>query len=188
MRDEDDIWFDSLAGSSAQEPGKAAAAARAVRAAILAQRAAEDLPAAGQNPRRETELIARARAAGLLPANRARPNRRWPAFLAAAAIAGIAVGLTLRMRTEVPASVTRGAPSGIVRIRAKDPKEQQQELIRELNAAGVGASGYESLGRLGIDADLPAPLPAAVRDILARHGIAAPADNVLQLEIEVAAP
>jgi hypothetical protein len=85
----------------------------------------------------------------------------------------------VRMRTVVPASVTRGMPSGVVRIRAADPRQLQQELIRELAAAGVTASGYESFGRPGIDADLPAPLPAAVGELLARHGIAAPADNVL---------
>jgi hypothetical protein len=185
VRDDDDIWFDSLAGSTVDEPDKAAATARAIRAAILA-RAGEEPAAAGENLRRENDLVARARAEGLLPAQRVHVKRRWPAFLAAAAIAGLAIGLTLHMRTEAPAPVTRGSPAGIARITDKDPKQLQQELIRELKAAGVRASGYESFGRQGVDADLPTPLPGQVREILARHGITPPADNVLQLEIEPA--
>jgi len=59
-------------------------------------------------------------------------------------------------------------------------------LIRELKAQACGRAGYESFGRQGVDADLPTPLPGQVREILARHGITPPADNVLQLEIEPA--
>jgi hypothetical protein len=188
MRDDDDIWFDSLAGGKADEPEKAGRAARAIRAAILTRIAAEESPVVDQNAHRESELINRARAAGLLPAARTRRYRRLPAYLAAAAIAGLAVTVTLQMRTESPAPVTRGSPSGIARIRDEHPKELQQELIRELESAGVQARGYESFGRPGIDADLPIPLPSAVREILARHGITPPKDNVLQLEIDASTP
>jgi hypothetical protein len=188
MRDDDDIWFDSLAGLRADEPDKAASAARAVRAAILSRRAAEQAPVQGRDASREAQLIERARAEGLLPANRTRTVRRWPAFLAAAAIAAVGVGVALHMRGTSPAFVTRGAASAIVRIRDRNPKQLQQELIRELEEAGVSARGYESFGRPGIDADLPSPLPAGVREILGRHGIAPPADDVLRLEIERAAP
>ena len=187
MRD-DDIWFDSLAGREGDEPEKAAAAARAVRAAILTRIAADESPVAGQNSRRESELIARARAAGLLPPTRTTQYRRLPAFLAAASIAGLAVTVTLQMRSESPTPVTRGSASGIARIHSEHPKELQQQLIRELKSVGVQARGYESFGRPGIDADMPIPLPAAVREILARHGITAPQDNVLQLEIDAATP
>jgi hypothetical protein len=48
----------------------------------------------------------------------------------------------------------------------------------------VRATGYESFGRQGIDADLPSPLPAEVRAVLDRHGLAAPRDNILQVEID----
>ena len=188
MRDDDDIWFDSLAGGRGDEPEKAAAAARAIRAAILRRIAAEESPAAGWNAVRESELIARARAEGLLPPVRTSRYRRLPAYLAAAAIAGLAVTVSLQMRREAPAPVTRGAPSGIVRIHDAHPKELQQQLIGELKSAGVQARGYESFGRPAVDADLPAPLPPQVREILARHGIAAPKDNVLQLEIDVSTP
>jgi hypothetical protein len=187
MRDDDDIWFDSLAGAKKEETEKAAMAARAVRAAILTRIAAEGPAKADRNDKRESELIARARAQGLLPAVRTR-YRRLPAYLAAAAIAGLAVTVTLQLRTEPPAPVTRSAPSAIARIHDEHPKELQQQLIRELASVGVQARGFESFGRPGIDADLPTPLPPEVRDILARHGITAPKDNVLQLEIDAATP
>ncbi|HEY2464738.1 MAG TPA: hypothetical protein VGI32_11820 [Steroidobacteraceae bacterium] len=187
MRDDDDIWFDSLAGGKGDEPEKAARAARAIRAAILTRIAAEGSPTLDQNAQREGELIARARAEGLLPAARATRYRRLPALLAAAAIAGLAVTVTLRMRTE-PTPVTRGSPAAVARIRAAHPKELQQQLIRELESAGVQARGYESFGRPAIDADLPSPLPSAVSEVLARHGITAPKDNVLQLEIDASTP
>jgi hypothetical protein len=188
MRDDDDIWFDSLAGSKDDESDKAAAAARAVRAALLARIAAEGSPEAGMNAQREGELIARARSEGLLPPARANRYRRLPAFLAAAAIAGLAVTVALQMRTESPAPVTRGSAAAITRMHSEHPQELQQQLIRELRSVGVQARGYESFGRPGIDADLPAPLPQAVREVLARHGIAPPQDNVLQLEIDAATP
>jgi hypothetical protein len=188
MRDEDDIWFDSLGGGKGDEPEKAAAAARAVREAILTRIAADSSSVAGLDSRRENALIARARAEGLLPPVRTMRYRRLPAFFAAAAIAGLAVTVTLQMRSGSPTAVTRGSSSGIARIHSEHPKELQQELIRELKAAGVQARGYESFGRAGIDADLPTPLSATVLEILARHDIAPPKDDVLQLEIDAATP
>jgi hypothetical protein len=183
MLDEDDIWFDSLAGGKGDQPEKAAAAARAVRAAILTHIAAEAPVLVGQDLKREAELIARARAEGLLPLNRGQ-SRRWPAFLAAAAIVGLAITVTLQMRTPTHIPVTRGSAYGIERIRDAHPRELQQSLLSELKAVGVQGKAYESFGRPGIDADLPTPLPQAVRDVLARHGISPPSDGVLQLEID----
>jgi hypothetical protein len=188
MRDEDDNWFDALAGRSG---GEAAATndahARAIRAAILSRSAAEEIPVAAEDPTREAALIARARTAGvLLPVAGGRASRRGTGWLAAAAIACVAVGVTLQMNTRSPTPITRGAASGIVRIRAPDPLRLKQELIRELEEAGVHARGYEQLGRQGIDADLPMPVTAEVRNLLGRHGIALPADGVLQVEIESA--
>src|SRR5579863_5423806 len=100
MRDEDDIWFDSLAGGNGDGSEKTARTARAIRAAILTRIAAEESPIADRNNQRENDLIGRARAEGLLPPARTTQHRRLPAFLAAAAIAGLAVTVTLQMRTE----------------------------------------------------------------------------------------
>lgn len=188
MRDDDDIWFDSLAGSEGGEPEKAAQAARAIRTAILTRIETEEVPVLEDGGRRENELIARARAEGILPPARTSRYRRLPAFLAAAAIAGLAVTVALQMRIVSPPPVTRGPASVIARIQSEHPKELQQQLIRELKSAGVQARGYESFGRPGVDADLPVPLSPAVREILERNGIAPPKDNVLQLEIDTATP
>lgn len=186
MRDDDDIWFDSLAGGEGDGPEKAARAARAIRAAILTRIAAEEPPVADESGRRENELIARARTEGLLPSARTTRYGRLPAFLAAAAIAGLAVTVVLQIRTESRAPVTRGSASGPARIHSEHPQELQRQLIRELRSAGVQARGYESFGRPGIDADLPVPLTSAVRDILERNGITPPKGSVLQLEIDAA--
>lgn len=43
------------------------------------------------------------------------------------------------------------------------------QLLDELRAAGVRATGYDQLGVEGIDADLPKPVPPRVRDVLTRH-------------------
>ena len=188
MRDDDDIWLDSLAGNDDPEPQKAAAAGRAIRTALLARQAAQQLRLAGPDAQREDALIARARAEGLLPPTVAVRPRRWPALLAAAAIAGLAVGLSLQMRSKPAPPATRGAPGEIARIKVADPSRLKLELIRELRAAGIEAHGYQSLGREGIDADLPAPLSPAALEVLTRHGIALPAGSVLQVEIEPATP
>jgi hypothetical protein len=60
----------------------------------------------------------------------------------------------------------------------------KRELTNELGAAGVTVSGYERLGRIGIDADLPQPVPASIVAILSRHQIPIPRDGVLVVEFE----
>jgi hypothetical protein len=146
---------------------------------------------------REQALIDRARAAGLLqPARTPAPGsfaavrnpRRRALWLSAAALACVAVAVTLQMRIQPPAPLTRTASKVIVHLHAQDPLRLKQQLIRELDSAGIDAHGYELLGRQGVDADLPLPVTAPVREVLARHGIAAPEDGALQVEIESEAP
>jgi hypothetical protein len=96
----------------------------------------------------------------------------------------VAIGVSLQQRPQTATVVLRGDSAGALRIRAADPLRLKQQLLRELSDAGVQASGYDNLGRQGIDADLPTPLPEAVRKVLDRHAIPLPAGNVLQLEIE----
>jgi hypothetical protein len=189
MRDEDDAWLDMLAGrADTEHADESNAHARAIRAAILSRRAAEN-PVAGEDAAREQALIDRARAAGLLRPAAARHQRpRRALWLSAAALACVAVAVTLEMRIGPPAPVTRSGAPLVTHIRAPDPLRLKQEIIRELAAAGVDAHGYEVLGREGIDADLPLPVARAVREVLARHGIAAPEDGVLQVEIEPETP
>jgi hypothetical protein len=179
MDDEDDIWLNALAGQrQPDEPGTLSAQTAALRAAIRARTVAEAEPVRGTDPAREAALIARARAAGLLPRRR---TLRWAAL--AAALACVVVGVSLQLRTR-DTFVMRGDSSGVVHLRSGDPLRLKQDLLRELNAVGVHATGYETLGHQGIDADVPAPLPAAVRKVLQQHAIPLPAGNVLQIEIE----
>jgi hypothetical protein len=207
MRDEDDNWLDAL-GGRANGPAEATTdtEGQSLRAAILARNAADETRVAAQDPDREAALIARASTAGVLPSGpveravtrgraltrgaerRARWNTGWPVQLAAASIACVVIALALQMRTHPPAPVMRGAVSEIVRIKSPDPARLKEDLIRELAGVGVQATGYQSFGREGLDADLPAPLPADVRGVLQRHGIDPPRDNVLQVEIELASP
>ena len=186
MQDEDERWFDALAGRSEGEGAS-------LRSAILAQHAGEPIPVQALDAEREATLILRARRAGLLdaaPAAKHLPQRRRPLLWAslAAALAIVAVGISGQFLNEPAAVVLRGDSSGVLLIRADDPLALKQDLIRDLQSAGIHVTGYEKLGRQGLDADLPAPLPEAVRDILQRRGIPVPMDNILQLEIEAASP
>jgi hypothetical protein len=190
MSDTDESWLDALAGRPA-DAGAASAnpEGASLRAAIQARRDTAALDVALEDPNREEQLIERARASGLLEPDAksgARSRRArlpvWSAWLAAAGLACVVV-TTWEVRQH-PSPVLRGAPAGVIRVQSADPLKLKQDLLRELAAAGVAARGYERFGRQGIDADLPTPLPPALRDVLQQHGIAVPDDGVLQVEIE----
>ena len=189
--EEDDAWFEALAGRGLGERG-ATREASALRATLLRNAppslAATRAVAAGEashDAAREARLLERARAAGRLETRRGpfrwRVFRGWPALgavtaLACAAVIGV---LVLRPTPEI----TRSAAGGVFVLRAADPARVQRELLGELRAAGVHANGYERLGREGIDADLPQPVPDRVRAILERYHIPLPAEGILQVEI-----
>jgi hypothetical protein len=193
---DDDAWLEGLAGRL--EPAQLEAApsrqlvfeAAALREFIRRQPA----PAVAQVPKsdaeRELALIARARREGLLPPAadraRARPRRRRVS-LAAAAVLVLAVGVSIWRATLPPTEALRGVDGGTVLLEARDPAALRRQLTEELRAAGITVSGYERLGRLGLDADLPRPLPPKIATILARHHIPVPAEGVLAIEIEALA-
>lgn len=179
MADEDERWFNALAGHpQTSDRSELSAQAAALRAAIRARAAPEAGEVRGTDPGREAELVARARAAGLLPR---RQTRRWVAL--AAALACVAVGVSLQLRN-ASTTVVRGDASGVVHLRSHDPLRLKDDLIRELDAAGVAATGYATPEVQGVDADVPAPLPDPVRKVLERHAIPVPSGTVLQIEIE----
>lgn len=198
VKSDDEHWVDELAGR--RDPRTAAGTkleAGALREALKAHeartaRAPEALPA---DLSREGELLARARAEGLLgmpdaaaaPSPTPRSTPRWLPWLAAAAVAGLAIGLGLQMRSTLPPDalpvIERAGPLTPFRLAAEDPAALKQQILAELRAAGVEARGYEALGAQGIDADLPRPLTDAVRRVLQTHGIPVPEDGVLLLEI-----
>lgn len=142
---------------------------------------------------RERELIDRARAAGLLSAAasaRVAPYyRRFFASsrtgFAAAATVILAIGAVGLWRSTLPPrEALRSIVGGTVHLEARDPLALKRRLAEELTAVGVSVSGYERFGHLGIDADLPLPVSAAVAHVLERHHIPVPRDGALIVEID----
>ena len=196
MTDSDQDWLDALAGRTPTGSDRAAIAeARRLRELIQRNVRAPDVPVATLDARREAQLLERARRDGLIePAQLTRRAGRllrltraggWVGL--AAALAGIAVALAVffhggASRTEH----FRSAHESVIRIKAPDPTALKMQIVDELRAAGVTATGYESLGVEGIDAQLPKPVPPQVRDVLTRHHLSVPDNGVLR--IEIAAP
>jgi hypothetical protein len=195
--DDDDVWLDALAGrAEGSEPTAALQEGRAVRVRLraAASEAAPEIPAV--DAARETQLIKRARAEELLPraprTERASKSHastwsRRPlasrGALAAAALATVALAVGLVHFLSVPTEALRGTLNGTVLLEAQNPRALKRELIEELGAAGVQPRGYEQLNRVGIDADLPEPIPTVVRRILEQHHIPVPNDGALTVEI-----
>jgi hypothetical protein len=107
----------------------------------------------------------------------------WRAELAVAAMACLVVAIGLFTRPGPAPEAVRSGADGMVRLEAPDPGSLQRRILAELHAAGVTATGYEMLGRHGIDADLPRPVPPQVRVVLERHRIPVPPDGVLRVEV-----
>jgi hypothetical protein len=193
--DDDAAWLEALAGRGSEtQSNLITREGFALRERIREQEAAEDAAASERPPEidaaRESELIARAVAEGLLAARttpmRAARNRRFGGMrlMAAAAVVIISVAVGLLRSMQPPTESFRGAQDGTIRLEARDPSALKRRLIEELSAAGVEVSGYERLGHVGIDADLPQPVPARVRQVLERHHIPIPADGALIVEID----
>ncbi|HEX4241080.1 MAG TPA: hypothetical protein VHZ53_06705 [Steroidobacteraceae bacterium] len=217
--EDDQAWLDALAGAAPADGVRSPAVleALALRELIRTQqggaRAADArTEVAIIDPRREEELIARARAAGLLPqagqagqaaqasgvhAGRARAGkmpaegvpaagrRRFGGRRATltAAAATLAVAAVLLLPRH-PAETFRGTENGVVHLQSADPAALKRRLTDELGAAGIHAVGYRRLGHEGIDADLPQPLTGEAREVLERHHIPIPADGALVVEID----
>jgi hypothetical protein len=185
-RDDDQTWLEALAGRApAGEGGGAAREAERLRAGILARQVEEPPPVPAQDARREAALIARARREGLIPGTVTASRRWWAGWRGAAVLAATAclvvIGFLVR-----PARIdetVRGAPGGMVRLEDEHPERLQRSIVNDLRSAGVVATPYERLGRLGIDADLPVPVPPEVAKVLGRHRIPVPSDGVLTVEI-----
>jgi hypothetical protein len=180
--DDDQIWFDALAG---REPASSATAreARALRAALHSVNTPVGNVRTIRDATREEALIARATQEGVI---RAAPRRRpmsWQLPLAASVLMIVAAGIVLQLRTPPDTAIMRGNEDGIVRLEAVDAAALKRQILAELRTAGVNATGYEALGVHGIDADLSLPLSFEVQRVLAAHGIPEPADGVLRIEI-----
>jgi hypothetical protein len=185
--DPDQDWIDALAGRGEERASPAHAEGallrRMLQAQLVQQGTAERATAASiatPDPMRERALIERARREGLLNS-----LAGWRPMLIAAAIAMLAVGIVWESFMKPAPVVVREGAAAPVRLQAPDPVTLKRQIIDELRAAGVEATGYEALDVQGIDADLPQPLTPAVRSVLAKHQIPVPADGVLRIEIRV---
>jgi hypothetical protein len=193
MIDDDDTWLEALAGriEPAQMPGEQHRSllleAFALREWIRRQGSAPMPDVLSVDVARERDLVARAAREGLIaqPAAGRRSRIALHRFsLAAAALLVVAVGIGFWQSIRVPQETLRGIDHGTIHMVARDPLELKRQLTTELQAAGATVSGYERLGRVGIDADLPQPLPAQIAHVLKRHHIPIPADGILVVEIE----
>ncbi|HZF26395.1 MAG TPA: hypothetical protein VEZ88_09045 [Steroidobacteraceae bacterium] len=189
----DQDWLDALAGRAGVDAASSdAREARALREGMLQRAVEEPAPVGAIDLERENALIARARREGLVGRESARqePQPRAPAWmmgwrssLAFAASVTLAIALAWWLQPNMTPETVRGVELGIVRIQASDPAALKEQLIEELRAVGIEATGYAVLNRQGIDADLPLPLTPRVRGVLERHRIPVPADGVLRVEI-----
>lgn len=183
--DPDQDWSEALAGRGEQRASPAHAEGSLLRkmlqAQLVQQGTAERATAAAiatPDPMRERALIERARREGLLQA-----RAGWRPMLIAAALAMLAVGIVWQTFMRPEQVTVREGAAAPVQLQARDPTALKRQIIGELRAAGVEATGYEALGVQGIDADLPQPLTPAVSSVLAKHQIPAPTDSVLRIEV-----
>lgn len=188
---DDQDWLDALAGRTpAGSRRTAAREARRLRDHVQRNVRAPDVIVAERDAKREEQLLERARREGLIDPTqlerrarrRMRPGiARWVAI--AAGIAGVAMAPLLLFRSVHPTEHFRGAADHVIHIQAADPTALKMQILDELHAAGVPATGYEQLGVEGIDASLPKPLPPQVRDVLSRRHLTVPGNGVLRIEI-----
>jgi hypothetical protein len=205
IQNDDDDWLDALAGriNASQRPSEGVAQssnAPVSRSLVLEELALREFihrqgsvaaAVPPVDPARESELIARARREGLLdsqkPAAGSRSDQqrlRWRLAMPTAAIILIAAGIgSWQFSLKHPESV-RGIGQGAIHIQAPDPTALRSQLTEELRAAGATVTGYERFGRLGMDIDLPKPIPKKIVEILERHHIPVPADGVLVIEVK----
>jgi hypothetical protein len=195
MTEPDQDWLDALAGRTPTGSNRGAIhEGERLREFIQRNVHSPDVAVPEQDAQREEQLLERARREGLIDpvelTRRTRRPRRSAAIRAlvalAASIAGIAVALTVFLHGTPRAEHLRGPREEVLRIQSADPAALKMQILDELRAAGVRATGYEQLGVEGIDANLPEPVPPQVREVLTRHHLSVPSNGVLR--IEIAAP
>lgn len=203
----DAAWLAALGGRvAAASSDESSAAAQALREAAALRHAMLAYPpqreaAAGDDAARIERFLDRARDEGLL-AVRSRPAAQPAAVLppggagripakrfAAPAALLVAVVLAVAIwsgREHGPAGddAVRGTADAVVLVRDASPAAARRRLVDALAAEGVRVTEYTRFGRLGVDADLPRPLPDAVRRTLEEGHVPVPADGVLRVEYD----
>jgi len=102
---------------------------------------------------------------------------------AAMAVAVLFLGWNLRPASDASSTAPFDVVNGVAHLTAADPRALKEQIVADLASAGVQANGYEQLGVIGIDADLPRPLTTEARAVLDKHRLAAPSNGILRIEI-----
>ncbi len=198
--DDDQQWFELLAGRAAPDAHQGTAQEAAwLRAALLAYRAQAPAGEPAPPEQRAERLVERARAAGIVPRptqpppDRRRvpwwplPLRAWPwagALLATLVGAMVALPWLLPEPHEPEAPVLRG--DAVQTRQASDPAADREAVRAALRAVGIEAAPYQRLDRLGLDIELPQPLSADQRQALIGLGLVPPAGPALRIEFVAA--
>lgn len=189
---DDDTWFEGLAGRAAGGP--------AAREGARLRDALRRLPVPALVPPPVEPIVEAARAEGLLrhrgwcPACAERwqrwraaswPSWQWAGGLAVAAAVGVlSVSLWMQQPAVEPAPTLRAPADGLWLRTAPDPAAARDRLAVRLQAQGLTVRRYERLGRAGLDADLPQPLAPDLQRLLHDEGLAAAPDGSLRVEFE----
>lgn len=198
--DDDQQWFDLLAGRHATEPDRRTAQEAAwLRAALLAYRGQAPAGAPAAPDERVARLLGRARAAGLVPTPTASGSMRsafacracrafrraWPWSIGAAALAATLALLVAPGGLRPPADrdeavIMRG--DAVQVRRSSQPAVDREAMRAALRAAGIDAAPYERLDRLGLDVELPQQLTPTQRDALTGLGLPPAVGPALRIE------
>jgi hypothetical protein len=89
---------------------------------------------------------------------------------------------------KLPPAMRNGNEAEVRVIAVADPQAIRNQLANEMSAQGAEVRRYERLGRFGIDARLPDPVPEAMRRSLLRLGLPATISVAVRLEFEVKTP
>lgn len=195
--DDDDDWAEALAGRL-----RGSAAPATLAEAVSLREAQRRWPAASpafELPPADA-LLERARREGLLATRRGwcpgclERWRRWTASPLGLGGAGLALASLLGLWIVGPfgsgqapvdeTGILRAPAAAVVLRAAVDPAAARDRLADQLTALQVPVRRYERLGRFGLDADLPRPLPPALAALLRENALVAAADGSLRVEFE----
>lgn len=200
--DDDQRWLDVLAGRSPPRAGDPVSQqAKALRTALRGAPAPRPAGEPSTDEQRLTQLLARARAQGLL--DEPAPPRWMPEFLltfwatrsgwvAAPALALLLLvsgGLWWWPGDQQPEDPRlRSAAPAVQHLTSANPVAQQTALAEALQSAGAQVQAFERLGHRGLDIELPQPLTPALQQILQQHGLHAPQGTALVIEFDEPPP